>query len=216
MTQVLLTGLDWARIPNPDAIEYRFRDLSVNLGLDANGSSKMANRCSTCGKWKGAISERLQRHRIDCDVDFYREWRRKLWEQSVLDAAFHVVGAVRDVPTTIKEVAEYYYDAEVSDLVWDLTQLLRGWKAITLLYGFEERMVGVAERMADVPCTLPPESYPFCWGNSVFLQSQTLVEYLSYAQHDKGLLPGIELPVRDVASYASKMRQGNLRADGVV
>lgn len=50
----------------------------------------------------------------------------------------------------------------------------------------------------------------------MFLESKTFVEYLHYAQHEKGLLPGVELPVREKASYTSNMLQGNLRADGVV
>ena len=103
-------------------------------------------------------------------------------------------------------------------MVWEMSQLLRGWKALTLTYGFEERLYGVAESpdVRDEPCTLVPEMYPFIWGNQVYLQSKMFVDYLNYAQQEMGLLPGIELPQKSDEDYASKMRQGNLRADGAV
>ena len=84
-----------------------------------------------------------------------------MWERSVLDAVFNLIGSVRAEPTTVANVASYYTE-EVGDMVWDLSQLLRGWRAITLMYGFEERMYGAAEKSgADEPCTLIPEMYPY-------------------------------------------------------
>lgn len=31
-----------------------------------------------------------------------------MWERSVFDAVFHLVGAIRDEPTTLADVANYY------------------------------------------------------------------------------------------------------------
>jgi hypothetical protein len=102
-------------------------------------------------------------------------------------------------------------------MVWDMSQLLRGWKALTLTYGFEERLFGVAESAAgNQQCTLVDKMYPFIWGNPVFLESLPYTEYLQYAQNEMGLLNNIELPQRSDDSYSSNMRKGNLRADGVV
>ena len=42
------------------------------------------------------------------------------------------------------------------------------------------------------------------------------LEYLHYAQSEMGLLKGIELPPMSEKLDVSKMRQGNLRADGVI
>lgn len=138
-----------------------------------------------------------------------------MWERSVFDAVFHLVGAIRDAPTGLSAVSQYYQE-EVSDLVWEISQKLRGWRAITLLFGFEERMFHVGEAASEQPCVLLPEMYPYIWGSQVFLESQSFVEYLSYAQQEKQLLPGIDLPRKNDADFISNMRQGNLRADGVV
>ena len=35
-----------------------------------------------------------------------------MWERSVFDAVFNLIGAIRDKPTTIADVAKYY-EAEV-------------------------------------------------------------------------------------------------------
>mmetsp|Transcript_3460 Transcript_3460/g.4593 ORF Transcript_3460/g.4593 Transcript_3460/m.4593 type:complete len:377 (-) Transcript_3460:278-1408(-) len=209
MTQVVIGGLRIA--PNS-----RPQDLSVNLGLDSNGEPKMANECAACGKWSGGVAERLQRSTIPCATDFYREWRRKMWERNVMDACFHLVGAVRDQPTTLKDVS-LYYSAEASDMVWEMSQLLRGWRALTLLFGFEERMFGTAEMQGgETPCKLDDTMYPYIWGNQVFLQSKMFCEYLAYAKLEKGLLPNSAVKERIDADFQSHMRKGNLRADGVV
>jgi hypothetical protein len=131
------------------------------------------------------------------------------------DAVFHLLGAVRSEPTTVADVALYYGD-EVSDLVWEISGLLRGWKALTLTYGVEERLFGIAEGTGkDQPCTLVDEVYPWIWGNSVFQEGKMFMEYLRLAQEDKGLLPSITLPAAK-EEQATIMRQGNLRADGVI
>lgn len=209
MTQVLITGLDITP-------SFQLNDLSISLGNDANGEDKIAGECAACGKWAGSIASRLERFNIFCRTDFYREWRRRMWERSIYDTALNLVGVIRDEPTTLADVAKYYNE-EVGDIVWEFSQLVRGWKAITLMYGFEERMLGIAEaRGMSTPCALNDEMFPFIWGNNVYLQSKIFVEYLEYAQRAKGLLQTIELPQRTEKDFESSMRKGNLRADGAV
>lgn len=131
------------------------------------------------------------------------------------DAVFNLLGVVRSEPTTMAEVA-LYYSEEVSDMVWEISGLLRGWKALTLTYGFEERLFGIAESTGkDQPCTLIDEAYPWIWGNPVYQEGKTFMEYLRFAQEDKGLLPSITLPPPK-EERVTIMRQGNLRADGVI
>lgn len=209
MTQVLISGMKIL----PD---NRVQDATVKLGLDSNGEEKLAGECCACGKWAGSIAERLERSSVMCRIDFYREWRRRMWERSAFDAICHVIGAVRDQPTTISDVGNYYGE-EFSDMAWEMSQLLRGWKAITLLYGFEERMLGLAQFAgSEQPCVLRDDMYPYIWGNHVYLQSKMMVDYLCYAKQERGLLQGIDLPQKEEDDYQSKMRSGNLRADGVV
>lgn len=139
-----------------------------------------------------------------------------MWERNIYDAVFHLLGVVREDPTNIADVSNFFYD-EVSDIVWDFSQLLRGWKAITLMYGFEERLFGVADATGgEHPCTLTDEMYPFIWGNSVFMESPKFVEYMLFAQEDKGFLQSIDMPKRDIDDFKTAMRRGNLRADGVI
>lgn len=209
MTQVLISGFK--------ATENQVMDRKVLLGTDAVGEDKLAGECTACGKWAGSIAARLARGNVFCRTEFYREWRRKMWERSIYDAVFTLVGAVRNEPTTMANVANYYHE-EVSDIVWQMSQLLRGWRAITLTFGLEERLFGVGEFTgSDQPCQLLEDMYPFVWGSPVFLESAKFVEYLQNAQNEMGLLPGITLPQSTSGSnLPSLMRQGNLRADGVV
>jgi hypothetical protein len=213
MTQVLISGMAVTNYGGKVGVE----DLSVKLMSDtALGDSKYAGECSACGKWAGAIAARLHSSDVKCHVDFYREWRRKMWERNTYDAVLHVMGVVRSQPTTVAEVA-MYYEKDTSDILWEMSQLLRGWKALTLMYGFEERIFGTAEGVGkEMPTTLISDMYPYIWGNTVFLQSKTFTEYLNYAQEEFGFLPGIELPKKMDEDFSSNMRQGNLRADGVV
>ncbi|KAG7344348.1 hypothetical protein IV203_022356 [Nitzschia inconspicua] len=207
MTQVMISGLQ--------VDENGITDKSVKLGVDAVGEEKIAGESSACGKWKGAIAKRLERNQMRCAVDFYRDWRRKMWERNLLDAIFNLVGCVREEPTTIQDVANYY-EQEVSDMIWEITGSLRAWKAVTLLYGFEERLLGVAEANTQ-QCTLVEDRFPYIWGNQVFLNSPKVLEYLHYAQSQRGFIPGVQLPpMKESSELSNVMRQGNLRADGVI
>jgi len=207
-TQVLVSGLKFT-----DA--KRVQDISVQLGFSANEEAKWAGQCTACGKWNGAIAQRMESNAINCKVDFYRDWRRSMWEDSISTAVFHLLGVVRDDPVSYGTVAKYYYD-EASEIFWEISAELRGWKAITLTFGFEERMYGFAEAIGEnQPCTLDNYMFPYIWGNGAFLQSSTYLQYLHYAQSEKGLLQGIELPPIQ-EKLSTIMRKGNLRADGVI
>jgi hypothetical protein len=207
MTQVLVSGMQ--------VDENGITDKSVKIGTTEMGMEKWAGECSACGKWNGAIAKRLERNQVRCAVDFYRDWRRKMWEANIFDVTFNLVGAVREEPTTLQDVANYY-EQEVSDMVWEITGSLRAWKAVTLLYGFEERLLGVGEQKTS-QCTLVEDRFPFIWGNQVFLNSPKVLEYLHYAQSQFGAIPSIELPpTKEAGDLGTVLRQGNLRADGLV
>lgn len=206
MTQILISGMT--------VDENGISDRSVNLGEDAQGVPKWAGESSACGKWNGAIAERMERSQLRCAVDFYRDWRRKMWERNLLDAVFNLVGAVREEPTTLQDVANYY-EQEVSDIVWEITKNLRGRKALTLLYGFEERIFGIAEKSRQ-QCMLIDYLYPYIWGNNVFTESPKFLEYLWYAKEQRGMLQDVDLPAMRQPSESSVFLQGNLRADGVI
>lgn len=137
-----------------------------------------------------------------------------MWERNCLDAVLNLVGSVREEPTTLADVANYY-EEEVSDMLWEISGTLRGWKAITLMYGFEERIFGFAE-MQKQQCAIIDDWYPYIWGNKVFTESQRFLEYLHYAKSEMGLLQSVELPPMKSELDVSKIRKGNLRADGVV
>ena len=207
MTQIVISGMEFV---GPAGI----KDLSVNLGPDSVGEDKIAGECAACGKWNGAIAKRLERNEVRCSTDFYRDWRRKMWERNCLDAVLNLVGSVREEPTTLADVANYY-EEEVSDMLWEISGTLRGWKAITLMYGFEERIFGFAE-MQKQQCAIIDDWYPYIWGNKVFTESQRFLEYLHYAKSEMGLLQDVELPPMKSELDVSKIRKGNLRADGVV
>jgi len=206
MTQFLITGIKFSKI--------RPQDQSVNLGFDAQGEEKWAGECAACGKWNGAVAQRLERAAIRCRPVFYREWRRLMWERNILDAVLNLIGAVRDSPTSLADVA-LYYNQEVSDVVWGISSILRGGRAITLTYGFEERIFGVAEANGvDVTCELlDEEMYPYMYKQ--FELANEFLNYMHFAQEECGLLKGVSLPMKRSGGNEI-MRQGNLRADGVL
>lgn len=209
MTQVLASGFKWF------AETKRVDDLGVKLGMANNGEEKWGGQCTACGKWQGAIAERMLRNDVICKTHFYRDWRRYMWEDSIVNAVFNLLGVVREEPTSVANVANYYYE-EAGDMIWEMSGQLRGWKALTLTFGFEERMYGVAEvNGVDKACVLTDEMFPFILGMDAFLQSKMYVEYLHYAQGQKGCLPNTVLPPM-LEEASSIMRSGNLRADGVV
>jgi hypothetical protein len=125
MTQVLISGM---RIKSNNEVE----DIKAFLGTSENGEEKLAGKlfndlrvptrailltrhsiqcslhigeCSACGKWKGSIQERLERSNVYCHADFYREWRRRMWERSVYDATLNLIGSVRGEVSTRLEIA---------------------------------------------------------------------------------------------------------------
>jgi len=204
MTQFLATGFKAKPI---------IKDISTTLGNAENGEEKRAGECAVCGKWSGAVEARLERNAIRCKAVFYREWRRLMWERNAYDAVFNLVGAVREEPITLLDVA-LYYEKEVSDILWGISTHLRGMKAITLTYGFEERMFAIGESSgSDEICVLNDDMFPFIYEE--FLMVPLLNEYLSYAQDERGLL-GNSSFMRQAGSGNPLLIQGNLRADGAI
>jgi hypothetical protein len=113
-------------------------------------------------------------------------------------------------------VAEYY-EPETSDMLWSISGYLRGSRAITMTYGFEERLFGVGEKSdPERQCTLIDEMYPFLY--APFEDIPKISEYLCYAKDECGLLPTVTLSRRGAGKMEKPpiIRQGNLRADGVV
>ncbi len=222
MTQVLISGVSLVQgeEAGPTSTPPRMRtirDLSVTIGVDAQGQEKYAGECRVCGKWQGAMAERMERNMVRCRVSSYREWRRYMWERAAYDAVFSLVGAIRTDPTSIADVATYY-EAEVSDMLWQISSLLRGSLAVTMIYGFEDRLFSLAELTGkDTPCTLDDRQYDSTY--AMFEGCPMIAEYLVYAQQERNLLQSTKLPdtmMRGKVELGNIMRKGNLRADGVV
>eukprot|EP00970_Alexandrium_tamarense_P014154 scaffold3936_cov187-Alexandrium_tamarense.AAC.1 len=192
-------------------------DMSCNIGADANGENKWAGESVACGKWNGAIAGRLSENAIRCKTVFYREWRRAMWERALYDAVWNVVGAVRDEPTDHSDVA-MFFELEASDMMWEIANHLRGGLAVTLIYGFEDRLFSIAEmRGKGEPCELNDNMFDYI--QNVFPgRNRMLSEYCNYAKDKRGLLQGVNVPPvpSELTELPSKIRQGNLRADGTI
>merc|ERR1712157_401350 len=201
-------------IPQPP---YVPEELAVQYGDGAWSMESVAT-----GKWKKVIAARLDP--VHCRTVFYRDYRRAMWEKIVMYAVFNIVGAVREERTTFQDVALYYAN-EASEMLWQMSALLRGSLAITLTYGFEERMLTFAEtRGKDMVCTLG--TFPYTNGAIWEISKQGLergfgdpaplhTQYLIYAVRDKGLL-NLDLPKAQREQKVSIMRKGILRADGKI
>jgi hypothetical protein len=111
-----------------------------------------------------------------------------------------------------------FYELECSDMMWEIANHLRGGLAVTLIYGFEDRLFSMAEmRGKDEPCELSDQMFDYM--QNVFPgKNRMLLEYLNYAKEDRGLLQGVNVPAvpSQLSQLPSKIRLGNLRADGTI
>lgn len=215
ITQVDVHGFT---IPLPGQ-GYAPQDLSHKFGIDNQGRDKITGESSSCGKWAGAVQERLINNGIRCQTGFYRDWRRWMWEMAAYDAVFSLVGAVRDDPITHKDVA-LYYGNEASDMLWQISNNLRGYLAVTLIYGFEDRVFEYAERNGeDWQCMVNGDNYSYQFGLDTFEASEMVCNYLCLAQKkgrfgpDLQLKPSVLVFERDLNP---KTLKGNFRCDGAV
>mmetsp|Transcript_43220 Transcript_43220/g.91910 ORF Transcript_43220/g.91910 Transcript_43220/m.91910 type:complete len:410 (-) Transcript_43220:197-1426(-) len=192
-------------------------DMACNIGADAQGEEKWAGESQACGKWNGAVASRLDSNGIRCKTVFYREWRRAMWERALYDAVWNVVGSVREDETDHADVA-MFFDMEASDMMWELANGLRGGLAVTLIYGFEDRLFSIAEmRGKDEPCELLDEMFDYL--QNVFPgKCLMLYEYCNYAKDKRGLLKEVKVPPvpTQLSELPSLVKTGNLRADGVI
>ncbi len=140
-----------------------------------------------------------------------------MWERALYDAVWNVVGAVREDETDHLQVATYF-EMEASDMMWELVNGLRGGLAVTLIYGFEDRLFSFAEmRGKGEPCELLDEMFDHI--QNVFPgKSRMLWEYCNYAKDRRGLLQRSNVPPvpSELSELPSPTRQGNMRADGVI
>ena len=74
-------------------------------------------------------------------------------------------------------------------------------------------LFGFAETFSEQQCELSEEMFPYTFCPPL-TGGNKIIEYLNYAKDVNGLIQNTALPRFD--NRPSKMRQGNLRADGVV
>jgi len=115
----------------------------TDMGPDSFGVTKYAGETTVCGKWSGAVVQRLKRHNLDCKRLYYRDWRRTMIEKTIFDSVFNLIGVLHD-GQTLGEVG-LYYRGEVEDMLYEINQGLRGHMAVTLLFGVEERLFAHAQ-----------------------------------------------------------------------
>ena len=118
-------------------------DLVADMGTDVRGEPKFALETCVKGKWAGAFKERLDRNGVHCKVEGEFEFRRSMIELLLFDTIFAVVGALHG-DSTIGQCGEFYMD-EVDDLAWEMSRMVRGHLALTLLFGVEERFLASSE-----------------------------------------------------------------------
>lgn len=102
-------------------------------------------------------------------------------------------------------------------MLWSVSGMLRGSRAITLTYGFEERLFAVAEASdPEQQCVLVDDMYLFLY--EPFMGIPKFMEYMCYAQDECGLLPTASFLRRNAGTMEKPpiMLPGNLRADGVI
>lgn len=104
-------------------------------------------------------------------------------------------------------------------MLWSVSGMLRGSRAITLTYGFEERLFGIAEASdAQQQCQLVDDAEMWQFLYEPFEGIPKFMEYMCYAQDQCGLVPSVRFLRRNVGTIEKPpvIRPGNLRADGVI
>ena len=66
----------------------------THLGLAADGSEKLGGETTACGKWRGAVAQRLARNNFHCRLFSQRDWRRTMFERHAFGVVFNLVGAL--------------------------------------------------------------------------------------------------------------------------
>jgi hypothetical protein len=136
-----------------DLDAVKVRDLEMPKGLD-DESAEAAVTC-VCGKWAGALSDRLSRGNFQCDEFFYNVWRRGMLERAVFDTAINLVGALHSFPS-YADVGQYYEEELVSMTV-ELARAVRGILSVQLIGGVEERVVSYSRAMGkNVKTSMQP------------------------------------------------------------
>ena len=157
-TSVLLNlGL----MPSPSGLHtHNFITSEVTTGVDSYGLKKKVGRTIACGKWAGSVKGRVEGVVKACtkegeeenwevvDLGFYRDVRRLLFEYTILSSTFNLIGQVHSKTSnealTYADVALGYTD-ECVEMVQELSSCLRGGLAVTMMFGFEDRIMNLAE-----------------------------------------------------------------------
>ena len=116
MTQMLVSGMFLSsKAPT---------DLSCIVGTDASGKNKWAGECAACGKWCGAVQERLERNDIRCKAGFYRDWRRYMVRILFLANILNSFIILDILNQFLVLTSSYYFLSNCSGSVLYLTQFL--------------------------------------------------------------------------------------------
>lgn len=76
----------------------RPKDRLVQIGTDTRGDAKLAAESVVCGKWRGALGQRLRSSasNLHCTEVSYRDWRRSMFEKLIFECAVNLVGALHN------------------------------------------------------------------------------------------------------------------------
>ncbi|CAN0104848.1 unnamed protein product [Discosporangium mesarthrocarpum] len=66
------------------------------IGTDTRGEPKLSGESVACGKWRGALKERLAKRALPCSTVFYLDFRRVMFERLAFDCTMDLVGALHD------------------------------------------------------------------------------------------------------------------------
>jgi len=156
-TCLLNLGLD----PTPRGLHsHKLVSSEITTGVDSYGLKKKVGRTIVCGKWAGSVKGRVEKAVKECtgegegenwevvDLGFYRDVRRLIFEYCIAASTFNLVGSVHS--KTSKEALEYSdvalgYTDECVEMVQELSSCLRGGLAVTMMFGFEDRIMNLGE-----------------------------------------------------------------------
>lgn len=117
---------------------------------------------AVCGKWEGAVADRLQNANLTCKILKERDFRRSQLEKLIWISCFNLIGAVHG-GITMGEVAKMHVD-EVTEMGTELAQMVRFTLTVGMLSNIEDRLLAYGRRVKDFPTAVKE----FPWRNGFF------------------------------------------------
>lgn len=138
--------------------------------IDGKTETNPEGLTSVCGKWEGAVSERIQRAGLSCKIVKERDFRRGQLDKLIWICTFNLIGAVHG-NINMGEVSDMHV-REVTEMSNELAQMVRFTLTVGMMPDIEKRLLAYGRAVKDFPSGLKE----FKWRNGFFYDYSQLAK----------------------------------------